>query len=88
MREPKRILMNGHNIRPAAVFHKGLAVFNAIGAGATSIAAIREATGFPPSTIVRVLSVLVHEDNIVEAHMVDEVLHLFPKMRCNPDDLH
>ena len=79
--------MNGHSIRPAAVFHKGLAIFNSVHAGATSIAAIREATGFPPSTIVRVLSVLVHEDNIVEAHMVGRELRFAVKMRCNPDDL-
>lgn len=79
--------MNGHSVRPAAVFHKGLAIFNSICAGATSIAAIREATGFPPSTIVRVLAVLVHEDNIVEARMAGGVLHLAAKMRYNPDDL-
>ncbi|WP_447759839.1 hypothetical protein [Sphingopyxis panaciterrae] len=73
--------------RPAAVFHKGLAIFNSIHAGANSVAAIGDATGFPATTIIRVLSLLVHEDDIVEAQMEHGALRLSVKSRGLPEDL-
>lgn len=78
--------MSGHNSRPAAVVHKGLAIVNSIRGGATSIAAIAEATGFPSSTIVRVLSVLVHEDGVVAARLTRGALHLAVGIQAKPDD--
>ena len=79
--------MTRHSGRPAAVFHKGLSIFSAIHAGASSVELIRKATGLPATTILRILPLLVHDDHIVEARMTSGDLHLTVKIRCNPVDL-
>lgn len=79
--------MTGDNIRPAAIVHKGSAIFDSINAGATSVAAIGKATGFPATTIVRVLSILVHDDDLVEARLARGELRLSVKSGHNPDEV-
>jgi hypothetical protein len=67
--------MPPHAPRPIAVFLKGHEIFGSIAAGRSTIAEIADATGFPPTTILRVTALLV-EDEIVTAHIVEGDLRL------------
>lgn len=77
--------MNQPEIRPPAVHQKSLAVLQSVAAGNSSVSAISTATGFPASTILRVLSLLVEDDDIVDASMVDGQLNLTFKPADTPE---
>jgi DNA-binding IclR family transcriptional regulator len=64
-----------HEPRPIAVFLKGHEIFGAIAAGRSTIAEIADATGFPPTTVLRVAALLV-DDRIITAHIVGDSLRL------------
>lgn len=77
--------MNQPDIRPPGVHQKSLAIFQSVAAGNSSVPAIAEATGFPASTILRVLLLLVEDDHVVDASMVDGQLNLTAKPADTPD---
>jgi len=67
--------------RPAAVCMKGHAIFQSVEAGHSSVQAIARATGLPHTTILRVLSLLIEEDDVVATKIIDGELNITVKNR-------